>query len=56
MASMRKRYRKLNSKTLLSVLKEDEIDPNDYEALTTETQIATGVEHAEEQVRIWVVT
>jgi len=53
MASMRKRWRKLNSKTALSVLREDEIDPNDYESLTTETQIATGVEQAEEQVRVF---
>lgn len=44
------RVKKLNVKTNLPVLREDEIDPTEYESLTTETQIATGVEQAEENV------
>jgi hypothetical protein len=43
------RYKKLNTKTTLPVLREDEIDPNEYESLTTE-QIATGVDAAEADV------
>ena len=44
------RYKKLTVKSALPVLREDQVDPNDYEALTTETHIATGVEQAEESV------
>jgi enhancer of polycomb-like protein len=51
MASLRKpiRYRKLNVKTPLAVLREDEVDSNDYESLPADNQIATGVEQAEER-------
>ncbi|KAK3899089.1 enhancer of polycomb-like protein 1 [Staphylotrichum tortipilum] len=48
MATRKVRYKKLSVKTLLSVLREDQIDPTEYESLTNEAQIATGVEQAEE--------
>ncbi|KAI1468516.1 enhancer of polycomb-like-domain-containing protein [Daldinia caldariorum] len=48
MSTRKVRYKKLNIKTPLPVLREDQIDPNEYESLTTESQIATGVEQAEE--------
>ncbi|KAF5027321.1 hypothetical protein F66182_565 [Fusarium sp. NRRL 66182] len=48
MSSRKVRVKKLNVKTTLPVLREDQIDPNEYEALTTDNQIATGVEQAEE--------
>ncbi|CAM1508451.1 Fc.00g052990.m01.CDS01 [Cosmosporella sp. VM-42] len=48
MSSRKVRVKKLSVKTTLPVLREDQIDPSEYEALTTETQIATGVEQAEE--------
>lgn len=46
------RVKKLSVKTPLPVLRENEIDPSEYEALTTENQIATGVEQAEENVSL----
>ncbi|KAG5973286.1 Enhancer of polycomb-like protein 1 [Claviceps cyperi] len=49
MSSRKVRVKKLSVKTALPVLREDQIDPSEYEALTTEIQIATGVEHAEEK-------
>ncbi|KFA75457.1 hypothetical protein S40288_01200 [Stachybotrys chartarum IBT 40288] len=48
MSSRKVRVKKLSVKTALPVLREDQIDPSEYDALTTETQIATGVEQAEE--------
>ncbi len=51
MSTRKVRYKKLNTKTPLPVLREDQIDPSEYESLTTESQIATGVEQAEENVR-----
>ncbi|TPX15156.1 uncharacterized protein E0L32_004714 [Thyridium curvatum] len=48
MATRKVRYKKLNIKTPLQVLREDQVDPTEYESLSTETQIATGVEQAEE--------
>ncbi|KAF4585514.1 Enhancer of polycomb-like protein [Ophiocordyceps camponoti-floridani] len=48
MSSRKVRVKKLNIKTTLPVLREDQIDPSEYGALTTESQIATGVEQAEE--------
>ncbi|KAK4152932.1 EPL1-like protein [Chaetomidium leptoderma] len=48
MATRKVRYKKLSVKTPLSVLREDQIDPTEYESLTNEAQIATGVEQAEE--------
>ncbi|KAI1106091.1 enhancer of polycomb-like-domain-containing protein [Jackrogersella minutella] len=48
MSTRKVRYKKLNTKTPLPVLREDQIDPNEYESLTNESQIATGVEQAEE--------
>lgn len=50
MSTRKVRYKKLNIKTPLPVLREDQIDPSEYESLTTESQIATGVEQAEENV------
>ncbi|TQS32155.1 hypothetical protein Golomagni_07538, partial [Golovinomyces magnicellulatus] len=49
MSSRKVRVKKLSVKTALPVLREDQIDPTEYEALTTENQIATGVEQAEEK-------
>ncbi|KAL2135348.1 hypothetical protein VTI74DRAFT_8874 [Chaetomium olivicolor] len=48
MATRKVRYKKLSVKTPLSVLREDQIDPTEYESLTNEAQIQTGVEQAEE--------
>ena len=50
MATRKVRYKKLSIKTALPVLREDQVDPSEYEALTTETQIATGVDQGEENV------
>lgn len=50
MATRKVRIKKLAPKTPLSVLREDQIDPSEYEQLTSEAQIATGVEQAEENV------
>jgi len=52
MSSRKVRVKKLNVKTPLPVLREDQIDPSEYEALAPETQIATGVEQAEEKVSL----
>lgn len=52
MSSRKVRVKKLSVKTTLPVLREDQIDPTEYEALTTENLIATGVEQAEENVSI----
>lgn len=51
MSSRKVRVKKLSVKTALPVLREDQIDAAEYETITTESQIATGVEHAEEKVR-----
>ncbi|KAK3325307.1 EPL1-like protein [Apodospora peruviana] len=48
MATRKVRYKKLSVKTPLPVLREDQIDPTEYESLTNEGQISTGVEQAEE--------
>ncbi|KAI8285419.1 Enhancer of polycomb-like protein 1 [Colletotrichum sp. SAR11_57] len=48
MSTRKVRVKKLSVKTLLPVLREDDIDPSEYESLITESQIATGVEAAEE--------
>jgi enhancer of polycomb-like protein len=53
MSSRKVRVKKLSVKTTLPVLREDQIDPSEYEALTTENQIATGVEQAEENVSVF---
>ena len=53
MSSRKVRVKKLSVKTTLPVLREDQIDPSEYEALTTENQIVTGVESAEENVSIF---
>ena len=50
MSSRKVRVKKLSVKTNLPVLREDQVDPSEYEALTTETLIATGVDQAEENV------
>lgn len=54
MTTRKVRYKKLNIKTPLAVLREHQIDANEYESLTTESQIATGVEQGEENVSIFV--
>ncbi|OTB05763.1 hypothetical protein M426DRAFT_124456 [Hypoxylon sp. CI-4A] len=48
MSTRKVRYKKLNTKTLLPVLRESEVDSNEYESMTNDSQIATGVEQAEE--------
>ncbi|KAI1429505.1 enhancer of polycomb-like-domain-containing protein [Xylaria sp. FL1777] len=48
MTTRKVRYKKLNIKTPLPVLREHQIDANEYESLTTESQIVTGVELGEE--------
>ncbi|KAI0199034.1 enhancer of polycomb-like-domain-containing protein [Astrocystis sublimbata] len=48
MTTRKVRYKKLNIKTPLPVLREHQIDANEYESLTNDAQIATGVEQAEE--------
>ncbi|EGO61087.1 hypothetical protein NEUTE1DRAFT_120141 [Neurospora tetrasperma FGSC 2508] len=48
MATRKVRYKKLSVKTQLAVLREDQIEASEYESLTSENQIATGVEQAEE--------
>lgn len=53
MATRKVRVKKLSVKTPLPVLREDQIEPSEYESLTSETQIATGVEQAEENVSIF---
>jgi enhancer of polycomb-like protein len=51
MISTRKvRVKKLAPKTPLAVLLENQIDASEYESLTTETQIAAGVEQGERDV------
>ena len=56
MATRKVRYKKLGVKTPLPVLREDQIDPTEYESLTNEAQISTGVEQAEENVSRTPVT
>ncbi|KAI0021945.1 EPL1-like protein [Xylariomycetidae sp. FL0641] len=48
MSTRKVRFKKLNRQTPLPVLREHQIDPTEYESLTTVNQIATGVEQAEE--------
>lgn len=48
MSTRKVRVKKLSVKTPLPILREGDIDKSEYEALTTETQISTGVEAAEE--------
>ncbi|PTB62823.1 hypothetical protein BBK36DRAFT_1183581 [Trichoderma citrinoviride] len=48
MSSRKVRVKKLTVKTLLPVLREDQIDASEYESLLTESQIATGVDQTEE--------
>ena len=48
MSSRKVRFKKLSIKTQLPVLRESQVDANEYESLTNETHIATGVEQAEE--------
>ena len=50
MSGRKVRTKKLGVKTPLPVLRESEIDQSEYHALVSENQIATGVEHAEENV------
>lgn len=51
MATRKVRVKKLNTKQPLDVLIESEIDANEYQSLTQELSIATGVDQAEENVR-----
>ncbi|KAH6686239.1 enhancer of polycomb-like-domain-containing protein [Plectosphaerella plurivora] len=48
MSTRKVRVKKLSVKTPLPILREGDIDKSDFEALTTESQISTGVEAAEE--------
>lgn len=48
MSTRKVRVKKLSVKTPLPILREDDIDKADFEALTTENSISTGVEAAEE--------
>lgn len=50
MSTRKVRVKKLSVKTPLPILREDDIDKADFEALTTENSISTGVEAAEETV------
>lgn len=47
MSSRKARVKKMNIKTMLAVFREDQIDPFEYEALTTDVQIKTGVDDDE---------
>lgn len=51
MAPRTVRVKKLNVKLGLDVLTEDEIDASEYQAITQDLQVATGVDAAEEGVR-----
>lgn len=44
------RIKKLSPKTILTVLLEGQIDASEYDSLTTEAKIATGVDAGEEDV------
>jgi len=50
MATRKVRVKKLSPKTILGIHREDQIDHNEFEAITHENQISTGVEQAEENV------
>lgn len=50
MSTRKVRVKKLSVKTPLPILREDDFDKTDFEALTTESSISTGVEAAEETV------
>lgn len=52
MSSRKVRVKKLNHKTPLSILRENEIEASEYESLTQELSVATGVEQAEEGVSL----
>jgi hypothetical protein len=49
MATRKARYKKLNSKTALVTLREDQIDASEYDTLTNDAPV-TGVESIEEKV------
>jgi hypothetical protein len=51
MASRKVRYKKLNAKTPLPVFREEEVDAGEYEILTGDAEIATGVDAGEQSVR-----
>lgn len=50
MTTRKVRIKKISTKTLLPVLREDQIDSSEYEALSNENHIQTGVDQAEENV------
>ncbi len=50
MATRKVRYKKLSPKTILPILRADQADPSEYELLTNEGEIATGVEAGEQSV------
>lgn len=53
------RQRKLSPKTPLQVLKEDQIESVEYEALQSQYKIETGVEKSEENVSLnlfWAIS
>lgn len=52
MSSRKVRIKKLNTKAELGIFTEDKIDLSEYESSAADNQIATGVEQAEENVRV----
>lgn len=52
MSARKSRIKKLNTKAELQILTEDKLDRSELQASATENQIATGVEQAEENVRV----
>lgn len=52
MSSRKVRIKKLNTKNELGIFTEDKIDLSEYESSAADNQIATGVEQAEENVRV----
>lgn len=54
MSSRKVRIKKLNTKHELAIFTEDKIDLSEYESSAADNQIATGVEQAEENVRVTI--
>lgn len=52
MSARKSRIKKLNTKAELAILPEDKVDRTELQSSATDNQIATGVEQAEENVRV----
>jgi hypothetical protein len=52
MSSRKIRVKKLNHRTILPILLESQIDASEYESLTTDVQLASGVEANEADVSL----